>query len=81
MTLNNILTHEYKRMSKDERLAYIEEHGEMKVLTTYGRESWDDVQFTAYKLGCRVARGFDADLAKVHKFNEYYIFTPKGENK
>lgn len=77
MTLNNILTVEYPRMTPAEKRAYIQQNGELKVLTTHARGGWDDIQFDAYKLGCRVYREFDTDLRAAYKFSEYYHFIPK----
>jgi len=74
MTANNILTTEYRKMNREERINYIKKNGEMKVLSTYAKGSWDDIQFEANKMGCKVGRGFDAELRKMGKFDEYYRF-------
>ena len=77
MTVNNILTWEYKQMSRADIKAYIKENGELKVLSTYAKESFDDIQFTAHAVGCMVFRGWDTDLENAHKFSEYFHFIPK----
>ena len=77
MTLNNILTTEYATMTRADKIAYIQKNGDLKVLTTYAKEGWDDIQLTASLMGCIVYRGLDADLRNAHKFSEYYCFIPK----
>lgn len=77
MTLNNILTTEYTTMTRADKIAYIQKNGDLKVLSTYAKESFDDTQFTAHAIGCLVYRAWDADLERAHKFSEYYHFIPK----
>lgn len=71
---NKILRVEFLNMSKEEKIEYIAENGDLKVLTTYTKGGWDDIQMQAHFLGCRVSRGYDPDLRAAGKFCEYYQF-------
>jgi len=77
MSKNTILRVEFLNMSKEEKIQYIVEHGDLKVLTTYTKGGWDDVQMQAHHLGCTVSRGLDPDLRAAGLFNEYYQFQLK----
>ena len=81
MTLNNILTREYTEWSMAQKREWIRDNGEMKVLSSYTLEGWDDVQYDAFSLGCTVCRDFDADLEARNKFSEFYRFIPKHEEQ
>lgn len=77
MSKNTILRVEFLNMSKEKKIQYIADHGDLKVLTTYTKGGWDDVQMQAHFLGCTVSRGFDPDLQAAYLFCEYYHFQPK----
>ena len=77
MTADHILTHEFNKMSKDEKKAYISVFGELKVLSTYCRGGFDDALFLARELNCTVTREFSETLRKQYKFCEYYSFRYK----
>ena len=81
MTINNILTTEFNTMDKYEKIGYIATHGKLKVLTTYTKGGWYNIEQEAEKMGCCVRRCWDEDLQKQHKFNEYYCFYFKPQNK
>ena len=71
--------HEYAgvlhvRMSENDVIAYMRDHDELRILSTYYRGSFDDAQTTATFANARVYRSWSKAHRDACLFDEYFHF-------